>query len=278
MHLPIPSLQLNQSNLQDYLDCPRRFQLSVLKDTSWPAAYSEPIGNFELSTQRGNRFHLLCHQFFSGVDHKLLDNSITDPELKSMWDSFFPFAQTLESYRLFSESLLSIPFFGHRLIAKFDLIVEISSEQYIIFDWKTASKKPARSLLNNRLQTHLYPYIFSQAGHDLFPNIQIQPPLINMNYWYPLASDHEEVFNYSDKKHQKIEKELQDIINAIKILIQNDTDFQLTDHLPHCQYCIFRSLCDRGLSAGTYENSPYLNQEDLTNARFDFDQVSEIEF
>jgi len=278
MHLPIPSLQLNQSNLQDYLDCPRRFQLSVLKDTSWPAAYSEPIGNFELSTQRGNRFHLICHQFFSGVDHKLLENSITDPELKSMWDSFFPFAQTLESYRLFSESLLSIPFFGHRLIAKFDLIVEISSEQYIIFDWKTASKKPSRSLLNNKLQTHLYPYIFSQAGHDLFPNIQILPPLINMHYWYPLASDHEEVFNYSDKKHQEIEKKLQDIINSIKILIQNDTDFQLTDHLTNCQYCVFRSLCDRGLTAGTYENSPYLNQEDLTNVRFDIDQVSEIEF
>ena len=278
MQLQAPSLQLNQSNLQDFLDCPRRFQLSVLEDTSWPAAYSEPIGNFELSTQRGNRFHLLCHQFFSGVDHKLLENSISDPDLKSMWDSFFPFARKLENYRLFSESLLSIPFFGHRLIAKFDLIVEISSEQYIIFDWKTASKKPARNLLEKRFQTHLYPYIFNQAGHDLFPNIKIQPTLINMHYWYPLASYHEEVFNYSDRKHQIFENELQDIITTINDLIQNNGDFQLTDHLHHCQYCVFRSLCDRGITAGTYENSPYLNQEDLTNVRFDIDQVGEIEF
>jgi len=278
MQLPVPTLQLNQSNLQDYLDCPRRFQLSVLEDTSWPAAYSEPIVNFELSTQRGNRFHLLCHQFFSGVDHKLLENSLTDPDLKSMWDSFLPFARTLENYRLFSESLLSIPFFGHRLIAKFDLIVEISPEHYIIFDWKTASKKPARSLLDKRLQTHLYPYIFSKAGHDLFPNIEINPPLIKMHYWYPLTSEHEEVFNYSDKKHQKFEDELRDLINTINYLIKNEPVFQLTDQIPHCQYCVFRSLCDRGLTAGTHENSPLHNLEDLTNVRFDIDQVSEIEF
>jgi len=278
MQLPVPPLQLNQSNLQDFLDCPRRFQLSVLEDRSWPAAYSEPIGNFELSTQLGNRFHLLCHQYFSGVDHNLLANSITDPDLKSMWDSFFPFARTLDDYRLFSESLLSLPFFGHRLIAKFDLIVKISPEQYIIFDWKTASKKPARNLLDKRLQTHLYPYIFCQAGHDLFPNTKIQPPLIKMHYWYPLVTDHEEVFNYSDKKHQEIDKELQDLINSITESIQNEADFQLTDYLQHCQYCVFRSLCDRGLTAGNYENSPYFTQEDLTNERFDIDQVSEIEF
>ena len=278
MQLPIPSLQLNQSNLQDYLDCPRRFELSVLKDASWPAAYSEPIGNFELSTQRGNRFHLLCHQYFSGVDRELLEYSISDPELKLMWDSFIPFARPLVNYRFFSESLLSIPFNGHRLIAKFDLIVEISSEQYIIYDWKTASKKPARDLLDDRLQTHLYPFIFSQVGNDLFPGAEIQPPLINMHYWYPLASDHEEVFNYSDEKHQEFKNELHNLINTINDLIQNDSTFQLTDHIPRCQYCVFRSLCDRGLSAGSWENSPYPDQEDLTNVRFDIEQVSEIEF
>jgi len=278
MQSPIPSLQLNQSNLQDYLDCPRRFQLSVLEDTSWPAAHSEPIVNLELSTQRGNRFHLLSHQFFSGVNHELLGDSINDPDLKIMWDSFSPFARTLQNHRLFSESLLSIPYLGHRLIAKFDLIVEISSEQYLIFDWKTSSKKPARSILDNRLQTHLYPFIFSQAGHALFPNINIQPPLIDMHYWYPLASEHEEVFNYSNKEHKIFERELHDLIKSINDLIENDTDFLLTDHLSHCQYCIFRSLCDRGSSAGIFENSLYHNPEDLKNVRFDIDQVSEIEF
>ncbi|MCJ7717045.1 MAG: PD-(D/E)XK nuclease family protein [Anaerolineales bacterium] len=278
MKLPIPSLHLNQSNLQDYLDCPRRFQLSVLKETSWPAAYSEPIGNFEISTLRGNRFHLLCHQFFSGITPQILKKSISDPDLLSMWDPFLTFAQSLENYRFFSESLLSIPFHGHRLIAKFDLIVEISPEQYIIFDWKTASSKPSRSLLNNRLQTYLYPFIFSQAGQDLFPGNEIQPSLIEMHYWYPLASDHEEVFHYSDIKHQELDQKLQEIIQSIADLVQGDTDFQLTDNLSHCQFCVFRSLCDRGSTAGSFENSPTLDQEDLSNVHFDFDKISEIEF
>ena len=39
--------QLNQSYLQDYIACPRRFQLKVLEGISWPAADSEPIEKFE---------------------------------------------------------------------------------------------------------------------------------------------------------------------------------------------------------------------------------------
>jgi CRISPR/Cas system-associated exonuclease Cas4 (RecB family) len=278
MSKPNQSLQLNQSNLQDYLDCPRRFQLTVIDGLSLPAAYSEPIEFYEKSTLLGNRFHLICQQFFSGIDPVLLENSLSDSDLQSMWDNFLPYGESLLQYRLFPEPLLSISFLDHKLVAKYDLIVELNPEQYIIIDWKTAAKKSPRAILDKRLQTHLYPFIFNQAGNDLFPEISLSPALIEMHYWYPLASEHEEVFPYSDNKNAKVKIDLEKILAKINNSRSEGADFPLTDNKTTCKYCVFRSLCNRGTTAGTFEKSPSIEHEDLTNVQFDIDQVSEIEF
>ena len=275
---PNQPLQLNQSNLQDYLDCPRRFQLKVIEGLSLPAAYSEPIEIFEKATQLGNRFHLVCQQFFSGIDPVLLENSLSDPDLQTMWDNFLPYGESLLKYRLYPEPLLSISFLGHKLIAKYDLIVELNPEQYLIIDWKTSAKKSPRSKLEKRLQTHLYPFIFNQAGNDLFPEISISPAFIEMHYWYPLASEHEEVFPYSDDKNAKAKKDLEQILSKINNSISEGADFLLTDDKTTCQYCVFRSICNRGTKAGPVGKSPPIEHEDLTNVQFDIDQVSEIEY
>ncbi len=271
-------LQLNQSNLQDFLDCPRRFQLKVIDRLSLPAAYSEPIEIFEKSTQLGNRFHLICQQFFSGVDPVLLKNSISDPDLQALWDNFLPYGESLLQYHLYPESLLSISFLDHKLIAKYDLIVEINPEQYLIIDWKTAAKKSPRSKLDKRIQTHLYPFIFSQAGNDLFPNNTISPAFIEMHYWYPLDSDHQELFPYSGEKHAKVKNDLEQILIKINNSISERAEFQLTDDQTTCQYCVFRSLCNRGTTAGTFEKSQLIEYEDLTSVQFDIDKVGEIEY
>ena len=195
-----------------------------------------------------------------------------------MWDNFLPYGESLLQYRLYSEPLLSISFLGHKLIAKYDLIVEINPEQYLIIDWKTSSKKISRSKLDKRLQTHLYPFIFSQAGNDLFSEISISPAFIEMHYWYPLASEHEEVFPYSDERNAKVKTDLEQILSNINILISEEVDFQLTDDKATCQFCVFRSLCNRGTTAGSFEKSPSFEYEDLTNVKFDIDQVGEIEY
>jgi len=278
MSKPNQSLQLNQSNLQDFLDCPRRFQLKVIEGLSLPAAYSEPIGKFEISTLLGNRFHLICQQFFSGIDPVLIENSLSDPDLQAMWDKFLPYGKSLLKYRFFPEPLLSISLLTHKLIAKYDLVVEINSEKYLIIDWKTASKKPSRSTLDKKLQTHLYPYIFSQTVNDLFPETPISPACIEMHYWYPLASEHKEIFPYSKDKNAEVKIDLEQIIGKINTYISEDVEFQLTDDKAVCQYCVFRSLCNRGTSAGSFEKSPSIEHEDLKNVQFDIDQVSEIEY
>jgi len=275
---PNQSLQLNQSSLQDYLDCPRRFQLKVIEGLSWPAAYSEPIEVFEKSTRIGNRFHLICQQFFSGVDPVLIENSLSDPVLQEMWDNFLPYGESLLQYRLYPEPLLSISFLEHKLIAKYDLIVEVNPKQYLIIDWKTTANKPPRSKLGKRLQTHLYPFIFSQSGNDLFLDNSISPAFIEMRYWYPLSSEHEEIFPYSDEKNAKVKTDLEQILSKIITSISERTKFHLTDDKSSCQYCVFRSLCNRGSTAGSFEKYPPIEHEDLTYVQFDIDQVSEINY
>ena len=46
MTLP-PTFQFSQNSLQDYVDCPRRFQLRYLLRQPWPAVESEPLSEYE---------------------------------------------------------------------------------------------------------------------------------------------------------------------------------------------------------------------------------------
>lgn len=273
-----PFLQLSQSNLQDYFDCPRRFQYKVLDTISWPASYTEPISKFEESTLLGNRFHLICQQFFSGINPSLLQKTIDHPDLFKMWENFLPFGESLLEYKLLPEQLLSIPFLNHRLIAKFDLLVEVNSEHYLIIDWKTSPNKLSRDILDKRLQTHLYPFIFCQAGADIFEIDGISPNSIEMHYWYPLNTYPPEVFPYSDKKNSSVKSEIKKLVNQINSTLSKGINFPLTEDHSSCLYCEFRSLCNRGIKAGTFDNLLLVEQEDLSNVQFDLEQVSEIEF
>ncbi len=161
-------LHLSQSNLQDFSECPRRFQLKVIENISWPAAYLEPLSQLEQATETGNKFHQLCHQFFTGIDHESLSRTISNPDLKIMWENFSIFAKEIQNENRFSEIILSTPFMGHQLIAKYDLVLRTDDDKFIIYDWKTSSHKPSRTILSQRYQTFIYPLIFTKAGESIF--------------------------------------------------------------------------------------------------------------
>jgi len=57
----------SQHNLQDYVDCPRRFELRYLKKLAWPAIQSEPVLAIERHMQLGERFHRMVQQHQSGL-------------------------------------------------------------------------------------------------------------------------------------------------------------------------------------------------------------------
>jgi len=271
-------INLNQKNIQDYLDCPRKYQLTSLDNLAWPAAVSANLAKIERSTYLGNQFHLICQQYFSGIPPALLEDQIIDPDLKIMWENFLPFGISLIEYPAIPEQLLSYLYYDHRLIAKFDLIVKNSSTKYIILDWKTGFKKPSREVLINRVQSYLYPFIFCHSGSDLFDENSINPDQVEMHYFYPFCTDPHEVFPYSEQIHTEISSRLEKIISDITKTIQGSDKFPLTEDHIQCQYCIFRSLCDRGVNPGTYESFLPIEHENLTNEIFDIGQVGEVEY
>ena len=54
-----PTFTFSQSSLQDYFDCPRRFQLRYIEQVAWPAVETEPMLENERRQQAGLHFHRL---------------------------------------------------------------------------------------------------------------------------------------------------------------------------------------------------------------------------
>ena len=270
-------LSLSQSSFQDFRECPRRFQLKVVENTTWPAAALEPLSQLERYTDLGNKFHQISNQFFSGIPSNIIKANITDPDIKLMWENFIPFAEELADHQRYSEIILTSPFLGHEIVAKYDLVVQTPEGKFIIYDWKTAATKPSRTILGQRFQTILYPLILVRAGKSLFKSTSSDPGDISMHYWYAMSSDPEEIFPYSDEIHTKNVKEITKIVTQIDDFITGGTSFPLTDELSHCQKCVYRSLCERGNQSASFDQYTDIENEDLSNQHFDFNTIDEIE-
>jgi len=270
-----PVLHLSQSNLQDFKDCPRRFQLKVIDNISWPAAYLEPLSQLEQATDLGNRFHQLCQQYFSGIGPDNLAHNIINPDLKDMWKNFVPFANDLCYEHLYTEIILSTPILGHQLIAKYDLAIKKDSGEFVIYDWKTSPKKPSRNQLSQHFQTFLYPFIFVKAGKNIFESFQPDPENITMIYWYPLSSDPGEIFPYSKIQYSENAKQLTKLITEINDFMETHEFFPLTDDRSACQRCVYRSLCERGIKGGEIDLFTEIDQEDLSGVHFDIENIND---
>jgi CRISPR/Cas system-associated exonuclease Cas4 (RecB family) len=272
------NLQLNQSTLQDFIDCPRRFELKILQEASWPAALSEPPSRYEKMTELGNAFHKICNQFFIGIEPDVISSSIQDPALEELWLNFYPYGITLLETKHYTEQILRTTLDGHLLIAKYDFLCELPDGSYLIIDWKTSSKKPERTTLANRVQTYLYPFILHESSSDLFIRTLPDPGQIALQYWYPLCSEPEEIFPYSGNLHQENRTKLSRILSQINDFREAKAPFPLTEDLNHCRYCNYKSYCERGQSAAGLPAETDYASEDLTNAHFDLDLIEEIEF
>ena len=148
----------------------------------------------------------------------------------------------------------------------------------LIIDWKTSPNKPDRNNLSARIQTILYPYILHQSGHLLFGGKDINADSIQFHYWYPLCDEPEVIFPYSNQIHQEVYENLSDIISRINRLSLSSENYPLTEDLSYCNYCNYRSLCDRGVTPGEFEKYIPLEQQDLSNFRFDLENIDEVMF
>ncbi len=285
MSLP-KTFQFSASSLQDYADCPRRFQLRYLLRVVWPAPEVEPIDEQERHSQLARDFHQLVHQHLLGLPLEALSASVQDPDLERWWRAYLAYAPSLRPFRAIPEVVLSTPVSGYRLMARFDAILikghvpldedvvagpESQPSSLLIIDWKTYSHRPARAWLAGRLQTRVYPFVLVEAGMSLFNRFPsgdeesvVNPDQVEMRYWLAEYPQVPEVFVYNTAAYQADLAYLSALVNEIAERARRtspalgaagiaafDEIWSLTSDVRQCRYCNYRSLCGRGDTAGS---------------------------
>ncbi len=274
MPLPEPFF-FSQNKLQDYLDCPRRFELRHILKQEWPAIHSEPIRELEQHIFLGNQFHLFIQQYFNGIDPTKILSQSSDPVLNAWWVSFENYAQSLNISKQYSEIQLSVQINQIRYIGIIDLLVLDSNGNIIIYDWKTNHKRPSSKHLLNRIQSKLYPLMVAK-NQSRFGKEGILPENISMEYWFVNFPDQPIRFSYNKAQLEADEHYLSGLVNTITQSLS--VEFPLTTDLTRCKFCNYRSLCARGEKAGVLDD---LNDDIPDNENFfeiNFDELSELEY
>lgn len=269
----IPLNILSQSSLQDYYDCQRRFQLRYLEHLQYPALETEPALENEKHQQEGEYFHRLLQQHFIGIPENKLARLANTPNLQRWWANFKATNFELSGYTIFPEITLSAPLEPYRLVAKYDLLAVKPGEKAIIFDWKTYRKRPKNEWLAPRWQTRVYRALLVQAGAHLNNNQAFSPEQIEMIYWFPDFPAEPAIFPYNSAQFKRD----WDALTKLAREIQSASNYPKTDDRQKCNYCPYRSYCDRGIRAGDMEEAEAeMQAEELFDVNFE--QIGEIEF
>lgn len=263
----------SQSSLQDYFDCPRRFQLRYIETLDWPAEEAEPALENERRLQEGNFFHRLAQQYLLGLPADRLSRLASSADLARWWNNFTQtFSSLSDLGSLHPEAVLSTPIRNHRLLAKFDLIA-VRDGRATIYDWKTYHKRPKNEWMAVRMQTRVYRYLLAAAGQSLNGGKPFPPDSIEMTYWYADFPSEPATFRYDEAAFQRDQSALETLIGEIEA---RET-FDLTEDEGKCRFCSYRSYCKRGVSAGDWRDAE-AESESYETFDINFEQIGEIAF
>lgn len=288
-----PNFQFSQSSLQDYVYCPRRFMLRHLRRQAWPAVETEPVLENERRMLAGKAFHRLIQQQLLGLPAERLSQMADSlpfggEELPRWWDNYLAEAahslglQMLPdpAAQLEIEIKLITSLSGYRLLARYDLLLcraDGSGPKFLIIDWKTSRNRPARLWLAEHMQTRLYPYVLTAAGAFLNHNQPVDPAQVGMIYWFAEHPGDAESFSYSESQFNQDREYLSGLITEIEHLEENE--FLLTEQTENCEYCAYRSFCERGVKSGYLDElAEEFAAVDVAGFSVDFDQIAEVEF
>jgi hypothetical protein len=238
------------------------------------------VAEAERLARLGTDFHRLVHQHLVGLDSNTLATTLStvESDLELWWQNYLAYRPSiLAEAQLYPELTLSTPVQGYRLLARFDVLAVDSQGDLLIIDWKTSLHKPARQRLAQRLQTRVYPYVLTSAGAAFVGGTPVDPAKVKLVYWYPQFPDEPEIFDYDSEQHQRDERFLSDLITSVSDATEND-NFPMVAEPEPCAYCVYRSLCDRGVQAGPAAAAGEDVAPDLDELAPEWDQIAEIQF
>jgi hypothetical protein len=269
-----------QGNLQDYLDCPYRFYMRYILRTKWPALVVGDALEFEARGQAGGRFHRLVQQYLLGVPQDRINQMADEdpnPDLRAWWDGFLANVPPWLVGEHWVETTLTTELAGHRLVAKYDLILSDQDGGLTIFDWKTSHKLPRKDWLLERVQTRLYRLVLLEASPLFAGGELLTADCIRMNYWFTAQSQTPVSLPYQTSAYQRDQRDLSRLIKEISV--SKPSDFRRTDDEKKCHFCIYRSHCDRGIEAGDLEDFDDFDLEPMDAPdTITFEDLPEIKF
>jgi hypothetical protein len=266
MKLP-ENFSFNQQNLEDFVKCRRLFYLRHILKQEWPALETEPVLEHEQLMRLGEQFHQLVYQQGVGIPADVLASSVDDAILgtwQMQYDKLEIAAfQGTKRY----ETLMTVPFDKYRLVAKYDLLIFTPENHALIYDWKTSQREPQRKWLQNRMQTCVYPMVLAlKKGNPV-----IQPQDITMTYWYPAFPESTIQFEYSQEQFESDQAKVLGLIRDIESL--DPGQFNKTEQTKRCEFCNYRSLCERGEKAGDFRTQESVDDEASSPFDIDFDAL-----
>ena len=271
-------IRFSKSSLQDFVDCKRKFELKYLLDIKWPAIVYEPYIDNEIKMIQGQRFHHLIHQHQLGIPTIDLNNIAVDLELEKWWEEYLHFAATLESsqQRWPERNLLGQFSKSTHIMARYDLILKTDDTHFVIIDWKTSEFRTPDKYLVNRIQSRLYPMLLCHVGSIINNEKPINPDQIQMIYWFANFPNQSCTIQYSEDKYESDHQYILSLIDEISQ--KRPSEFEKTNHLKLCNYCNYRSLCDRGIEAGLATDAIEESQISEDIFEIDLNDIGEIEF
>jgi CRISPR/Cas system-associated exonuclease Cas4 (RecB family) len=267
----------SQASLQDYADCPRRFQLRYVLGVQWPRDVDESSLEWERRARQGALFHHLIHQHTVGIPECELQSTIHHPDLRRWWEAYLnaPPANLPAAVRR-SEVRLSTGLADTRLVARYDLLAAEPGKRAVIVDWKTSPRRPSRLWLENRWQTRVYRYVLVEAGAQFNAGRPVTPGQVELIYWFAEFPQQVERFSYDADQHKAAGQALRQL--ADQIAAHKSPEWPLTEDLTRCRYCTYRTLCDRTKVAAEGEGLAEELEVDPFDFDLDLEQIAEVEF
>ena len=118
-----------------------------------------------------------------------------------------------------------------------------------------------------------------EAGAAVNGGVPVEPEHVSLVYWFVSEPETPVVFSYTRAEHEAEGRALAELVEDIQSRPRGG--FPLTEDERRCAYCVYRSLCDRGETAGTLDEREEIEffAADLEQAlEFTLDEVEELAF